>query len=370
MSLRPVTAANLICLCTLAFGLLPGCTDQGPAGEAGEAGSRTITVTVAESQRQEVTVELRSVGRLVSRNTPQLAAEIDGRVVEVLADEGEPVVLGQQLVRIDTTALQLAREEALAGIQQLTASIANEERRVGRYRDLQTRDMMPQERLDDAEAQLAVYRASMAAAEARLAITEDRLRKAVVLAPVDGVVERRFVSVGDFVKVGSPLLSLTDTRALRAELPFPETVAAQLRQGQELFLSSPLAPGLQLEARVDELRPQVGLMSRAVVAISDFENPGPWRPLATVDAVAVVESRPDAVVVPVLSVVKRPAGDVVYLLVRGEPSSARQQSVEVGVRQDDWTEILDGLDAGVAVVAEGASYLTDGARVTVAEERP
>jgi len=349
---------------------LTACGNGGTADQAGEVTRRAVAVTVAESRRQEVRVELYSVGRLVSRNTPQLAAEVDGRIVEILVDEGQAVVLGQELARLDTTALELSRREAQAAIEQLNASVANEERRVERYRDLNKRDVIPQERLDDTEAQLAVYRASMAAAQARLAIAEDRLRKARLLAPVSGVVERRYVSVGDFVKVGMPLLSVTDTQNLRAELPFPETVGAQLHVGQTLYLESPVAPGVRLEARVDQIRPQVGAMSRSLLVIADLDNPGPWRPQATVEATAVVERRADAVVVPLLSVVERPAGDVVYLLERGDPDTVRQQVVEVGARQDGWIEIRRGIGPGVKLIADGANYLSDGAPVAVTEQQP
>jgi RND family efflux transporter MFP subunit len=229
---------------------------------------------------------------------------------------------------------------------------------------------MPQERLDDAEAQLAVYQASMAAAQARPAIVEDRLRKARLISPVNGMVERRHVSVGDFAKIGQPMLTLTDTEALRAELPFPETVGPQIRPGQLLRLESPVAPGLVVEASVDHIRPQVGSMSRALVVIADISNPGPWRPQATVEATALVERRSDAIVVPALSVVQRPAGDVVYLLQDGETPTVRQQLVEVGARQNGWIEIRSGIEAGAQVIADGAYYLSDGARVLVTREAP
>jgi len=349
---------------------LAGCGEDDAALDAAGASRHAIAVTVAEARRQEVRVELYSVGRLVSLNTPLLAAEIDARVVEILVDEGEAVSRGQELLRLDTTALELSRYEAQAAIQQLTVSIANEKRRVDRYRDLKTRDVMPQERLDDAEAQLAVYQASMAAAQARLAIVEDRLRKAVLVSPVNGVVERRHVSVGDFAKVGQPMLTLTDTQALRAELPFPETVGAKLVAGQLLRIESAVAPGLVVEAKVDHIRPQVGSMSRALVAIAEIGNPGPWRPQATVEATALVEQRTDAIVVPAIAVVKRPVGDVVYLLQQGETPTVRQQVVEVGARQDGWIEIRGGIDAGVQVIADGAYYLSDGAQVTVGREQP
>ena len=370
MRIADCRSLSLALVGALLLGGLTACgKDQ--AGESSVAGTRkAVAVTIAEARRQEVRVELYSVGRVISLNTPLLAAEIDARVVELLVDEGETVTQGQELLRLDTTALELSRYEAQAAIQQLTVSIANEKRRVDRYRDLKTRDVMPQERLDDAEAQLAVYQASMAAAQARLAIVEDRLRKARLVSPVNGVVERRHVSVGDFAKVGQPMLTLTDTEALRAELPFPETVGPQIKPGQQLLIESAVAPGLMVDARVDHIRPQVGSMSRALVVIADIRNPGPWRPQATVEATALVESRPDAVVVPVLSVVQRPAGDVVYLLQDAEPPTVRQQIVDVGARQNGWIEIRSGLEPGARVVAEGAQYLSDGARVLVTEEQP
>jgi RND family efflux transporter MFP subunit len=354
----------------LAFFVLTACGKGQPVEDVAAGTRNAVAVTVAEARRQEVRVELYSVGRMVSRNNPKLAAEVDARVVEILADEGEPVAQGEVLVRLDTTALELSRQEAQAAIQQLNASIANEQRRVQRYRDLKTRDVMPQERLDDAEAQLAVYQASMAAAEARLEIVEDRLNKACLVSPVNGVVERRHISVGDFVKIGTPLLTVTDAQALRVELPFPETVAAQLHLGQTLYLESPVAPGVKVEARVDQIRPQVGTMSRALVIIADVMNPGPWRPEATVEARAVVELRPDAVAVPLLSVVQRPAGNVVYLLQQdADRQTVRQQLVEIGARQDGWIEIRSGIEPGTKLIAEGATYLSDGALVAVTEEQ-
>ncbi len=76
-------------------------------------------------------------------------------------------------------------------------------------------------------------------------------------------------------------------------------------------------------------------------------------------------------VVPLVSVVQRPAGDVVYLLQQdGDRQTVRQQVVEVGARQDGWIEIRSGIEPGTKLIAEGAHYLSDGARVTVTEDQP
>jgi len=337
------------------------------AGTATPADARTIAVTLAEAGSREVRDELFSVGLIVSRNTPMLAAEVSARVVEVRAEEGQAVQQGQVLLTLDRTTFELAVREAQANIERLAASIANDQRRVDRYRELKTKDMMSLERLDDAEAALAVNRATMAGAEAQLAIAQDRLSKTELISPVDGVVERRHVSVGDYVKDGGALFSLTDTVNLRAEMPFPETVGHRLKIGQVLLLESPLAPGLLVESVVDDIRPQVSVLSHSLTLISNITNPGPWRPQATVEGVLVVETRSGAVVVPSGSVVKRPAGDVLYRLDSPDGAEVHEVRVTTGVRRDGWIEILEGVKSGQRVVVEGASYLTDGARVDVQE---
>ena len=359
-----------VCAWLIIAAVLTACGEAEEGNNGNSQNVRAVSARLAQAQTQTVREELFSVGRLVSLNSPTLASEINARVVEVLVDEGETITQGQELLLLDTTTTELTRREAMADIQRLKVSIANEERRVERYRDLQTKNVMPQERLDDAEAKLAADRASLTAALARLAIAEDRLAKAGPVSPVTGVVESRHVSVGDYVKVGGPLVTVTDTLSLRAELPFPETVGAQLQIGQTMFLTSPVAPGLELEALVEQIKPQVGMMSRALIVTAEVQNPGRWKPGATVEARIIVASRPDSVVVPLLSVTKRPAGDVVYVLDDPDSMQVREQVVEVGQRQNGWVEILSGLAAGTTVVSDGAYYLTDGAMVVVREEAP
>ncbi len=355
--------ARMLFLLGSVASLLVACGGDEAVEAAAEARAIPVTTTVARTG--DVTTRLHSVGRFVSEQAPRLAAEVAARVEEVLVEEGDTIVRGQPLVRLDATAFELARQEARAAIQSLEVNIGNGERRVQRYRDLKSTNALSQERLDDAESALAADRAALAAAQARLAIVEDRLAKTQLVSPIDGVVERRHVSVGDYVQPGTPMISVTDTVALRAELPFPETVAGRLAVGQAVILESPVAPGARQEARIDSIRPAVGELNRALVAIARIRNPGAWRPGANAYAQVVVDQRPGAVLVPYVSVVARPAGDVVYVV---DGDRARQRPVEVGERQDGLVEIVSGLSGGETVVVDGARYLGDQAPIEVRGE--
>jgi membrane fusion protein, multidrug efflux system len=251
-------------------------------------------------------------------------------------------------------------------VQRLDASIANERRRVERHRNLRQRGTNSQEMLDDVEAALAIVEAEREAASARLAIVEDRLRKAEIYSPLDGMVETRHVAVGDYVRSGDDLLTVIDTRHLRVALPFPEPVADQLAVGQTVAIESPLVAGLTIEAPITALKPALGALNRAVTALIDLDNPGRWRPDATVTASVTVDRRAHAVIIPALAVVARPAGAVVYLV---EGKAVRAQAVELGQRLGARVEVRTGLKPGDVVVVEGAPYLTDGAAITIAREK-
>ncbi len=350
----------LLVLCATATGLY-GCGKQaGPSQN--EETVRPVAITVAKIGTREVVAQLHSNGRMISRNTPTLAAEIDARIVEVLVDVGHEVTLDQPVVKFDSTEFALARREALAETARLQATIANDRRRVSRYRDLRKTNSVPQELLDNAEAALNVSNASLEGAQARLAITDDRLSKCVVRSPLTGTVESRHVSVGDYAKLGEDLLRINDTLHLRARLPFPETVARHLRVGQTAIIESPLAPGQTTAAAVTYLDPDVGPGNRAVIATVDLTNPGYWRPNATVVGRVIIERRPQAVVVPAMAVVTRPAGQVVYVLA---DANVIQRQVVLGERGDDWVEITSGLKAGEVIAIEGAHYLSDGVAVII-----
>lgn len=340
--------------------LLCGCSPEDGAQDAVE--SATL-VTVTEARTRDVPVVLSSIGRLESRASPTVAAEIDGRVLGLAVDEGEQVETGALLATLDATSITLELKAAKAETGRIAALLDNEERRLERFRGLHQKGFIAREQLDDVEAQVAVLRAQQEATAARLRIVEDQHAKTIIRSPLAGRIERRLVSPGDFVRRGTPLFEIATSERLRALLPFPEALAQRLKPGLSVTLTSPLSPGYSAEGVVTELRPAVGESSRAVWAMVDISNPGAWRPDATVRAEIVAEVHAGAVVVPARSLVRRPAGTLVYVI---DGERAVQRVVDVGERLADGSvEIVGGLEAGETVALEGADYLSDGALVRV-----
>jgi RND family efflux transporter MFP subunit len=350
---RPVT----IPLCTL---LALAALTAGCGKEAGDKAGfvRKTPVTVATAGLEQVEAVETTVGRLEATAAPALAAETSGRVVRLLVDGGDVVRKGQVLAELDGEPQRLAVASARASVERLEALLANQRRTVTRYQELRSK-AVSESMLEEAMAQQAAREAELNDARARLAETEFRLDRTRIRSPADAIVERRLISVGDFVSPGTPVVTIVGKDRLRVVLPFPERMSGQLVPGLPVTLDQPARPGAPVTGTITEVRPMVGTNSRAIEALVDLPAGSDWPPGGSVTARVVLAAR-EGVVVPAGSVVRRPAGDVVYV-VSGDKVAERK--VTVGIRTGERVEVLSGVAAGETIVVAGAGFLTDGALV-------
>jgi len=319
-------------------------------------------ISVAQAKIARLDITEQSVGRLESVVDPKVAAEVPGRVTEVVTRAGKDVKAGEVMARIDVRDLELSRKVTQAEINRIEALLANQQRIVARNEQLVQKNFVSQNALDDSIAQSKALREQLEGARAQLAITERNITKTRVVAPVDARVQTQIVSPGDYVKVGDGMFEIVSLKRLRAHVPFPENVAARVRIGLPVRLTTPTAPGEIVTGTVGDIKPVVGASSRAVEALVRFDNPGNWQPGASVNADVIIAERPNAVLVPDTSVVARPAGKVVYVIQDGKASA---RTVETGTRSGGWMEVTKGLQGDETVAWDGAGFLTDGAIVTV-----
>lgn len=341
--------------------LLAGCSHKPEEKTVAPPATR---VTVARANVRNLSVTEETVGQVDSASAPMVAAEVPGRVLHVLVDAGQSVKAGQPLAVLNAQDLNNAQASAGADVARLRALVANQQRLVERDRALVAQNFIARVKVEDDEAQLTALKAQLAAAGAQAQQASQNTAKARVVSPIDGIVNQRLVSNGDYVTAGKPLFQVTATHTLRINLPFPETAANRIHPGEAVTLSTPTAPDQVVSARIQDVKPLVDANSRAVNAIVEIANPGSWQAGASVKAAVAVSQHPQAIVVPTAAIVLRPAGSVVYV-VQGE--RVAQRVVTPGIQQGDQTEILSGLKAGETVVVDGAGFLTDGARISYQE---
>ncbi len=325
-----------------------------------------VPVTVVQSELRQMELVEESVGALESLADPVVSAEVAGRVAEVRAGAGSAVKTGQILAALDARDVGLSRQAARAEAKRVEAVAANQQRNLTRLKQLREQNFISQAALDDAVAQNTAVQNQLAGARAQLALAERNVGKTYILSPVDGNVEKQIVVAGQYVKLGDPMFQVVSLKKMRARLSFPETMSGKVKRGMEARIAS-AGEAAQLVGKITEIRPMAGTNNRAFDAYVMFNNPGDWRPGASVSAAVVLDVHKDAVSVPEQSVILRPLGKVVYVVRDGK---AAQRAVQVGISQNGWTEIIVGLQANETVAVDGAGFLTDQAAVTVANPQP
>lgn len=339
---------------------LAGCSDDEPAATA--PAPQTTRITVAPARQMDIEIAEHVIGELEAMIAPEVATEVPGRILQGFTRAGETVVPGQVLAELDTENYAIAERGARAELGQLSALLENQKRTVDRYAELSAKKLISVDQFDAAKTQLRNLEEQVNATREALKQASRQLTKTRIIAPYGGIVDAELISPGDFIKVGVPLFRIIQIDPLRIRLPLPETMASRVALGQTVRAVSPLDPATTVTSTITEIRPTVGKTNRAINCFSVVKNPGTWKPGASVNATIVVGMHRNAVVVPDMAVVLRPAGTVVYAIVDGV---ARQQLVQTGEHTASGIELVSGLAADTMVAVDGAAFLTDGAQVSI-----
>ncbi|ABM62752.1 efflux transporter, RND family, MFP subunit [Halorhodospira halophila SL1] len=343
--------------------LAAACGEDADNGEA-TAEEDAIPVTWIEAAEEEVREVRNTVGSIEAKSRPLLAAEVGGVIDTIHVDEGAQVDRGELLAEIDREDYIDDRDAAAGDVARLTAMVGVQERNVARNRELYEDDHISEDELDNAEAELEAREEELASALAQLRRAERDLERTRIRAVVSGAVDERHISAGDYVNAGDAVFQLINLDRLKVRLPVSESLAPRVDSGTELILSSRSGLRPDLKTTVSDLRPGIRDATRSLQLIAEVDNPGGWRPGASAEAEVVLDVR-DGIVVPNQSVVRRPAGEVAYVLSEDE-GRVEERTVEVGTRFGDRAEIRDGLEPGERLVLDGAGFLTDGAAVDAA----
>jgi len=331
----------------------PGKTTDGKAADAKGPGG-PAPVEVVQLQPVRVQESISAVGSLRSNESVVLRPEVSGRIARIGFRDGQPVRRGQLLVGLDATLNEAEVAQARAEFD-----LANSNLR--RTEDLASKSFISSSAQDQAASNVQV-------AEAKLKLAEARLAKMRILAPFDGVVGIRNVSVGEYVKDGAELVNVEDIRTLKADFRLPERYFPQLKTGLPVELTADALPGSRYAGSVEAINPRVDASGRSLEVRARLDNSdGRLRPGMFARVQVLLGDRPNALMVPEEAVV--PLGDdfFVYTVADGK---AKRVRVKLGVRRAAQVELLEGVSAGEQVITAGIRVQRDGQPVRVIGRAP
>ena len=330
----------------MAVGVLPAEAQRGGQGPA--------SVFTAPVQETEFSMHIEALGTLEARESVDLTLNVADRVTAIYFDDGDRVKQGK-------TLLSLAQGEQAALVDAAEATANEARQRYERTRQLAKEHTVSQSALDEAERDLN-------AAEAQLRAVQSRQKDRVLVAPFDGVLGFRMVSVGSYVRAGDVVAELIDDSQMKLDFSVPSIYLRSVRKGTAVQAETDDLPGMQFDGKVDTVGASIDPVTRSIRVRAILPNPDRVLKAGMFMKVTLLASPRRSLAIPEEAIEPVGPNSFVYAVVEknGQLVAERRQ-IEVGLRQDGRVEVLGGLEAGDTIVTDGLIRVRDGAPVIVRE---
>ncbi len=339
---------------------------------ASTAAGQPAAVQVAPIEKRPITLASRLVATVEPMVRSTLAAEQAALVMERYFDEGQEIEQGTVLAKFDDSllirrlaSLEAQLRSAQAELQRARLIEQNEGRERDRITGLYEQSAASEKEYFDAinmheRAEAAVLVAEAVVAERQAAIDELALQveKTKVVAPFSGVVNRRYIEVGQWVRQGDPVVELVQLDPLYVRTGVPEAVLSRLKVGASAKFTVDALGGREFEGTVAEILPVADVESRTFAVrlrVANAERlllPGMF-------ARATVSQQEDSWLVVPKDAITRMGGRVMVIV--ADNGVARSVAVTLGVGDETSQAIAgEGLKEGDLVVTRGNEGLMDG----------
>jgi multidrug efflux system membrane fusion protein len=341
------------------------------AARAARSARPAVPVSVALARRQDLPIYLTGIGTVQASFTVKIAAQVDGKLQEVLFTEGQRVQKGDVLAKLDPRLFQAALDQAKAKRAQDVALLVAADKDLVRQKTLAQRDYTTQQNVDLAQSKADQLKASIAADEAAIETAQTQLDYTTVTAPSDGRIGIRLVDPGNLVRTAdaSAIATLMLTQPAAILFTLPSRVLGDVREAMargpiEVLAFDQnnrrqLATGklLLIDNAIDQATSTVRLK-----AMFTNQDERLW-PGDFVNARLLLETQPSVLVVPSAAIQRGPRGLFAWTVTAN--NTAEPRPIEVGASTGDLTIVTTGLNEGDRVVTDGQYKLARNAPVSI-----
>lgn len=350
-----------------------------PLGQRILGGGNAAQVQVERLEPRSIRSSVLASGRLVHEDEVKLTTEEIGKVTDIFVEEGDEVTQGQLLLQIDDQRHRAAVQQNEAtvrmqeiGIQRQQTQLDNLQRQWERQSELHERNLIDDDSFDVtsnnlriAEIDLRSSRESLSQAQAQLEQAEDRLSKTRAYSPIDGSVTSLDIKVGETAISsttnipGSSLMTIANPASIHTEVNVDEADIADIEVGQEARVFAIAYPDEPVRGIIDSIavsakvaEGQQGLSFAVKIQLHDTERIT-LRPGMTCRAEIFTATKDDISAVPIQAVIIEEdltLNETSYHVFVMEDGEARKKEVEVGIADDTYQEVINGLDVGDQIV--------------------
>lgn len=358
----------------------------------------SLPVKVTDAHRGDLIITLKSPGEAVTSMNIVVKAEVGGLIEKLNVEESQHVKRGELLAELDDTEyrLNLERQEA-ARLKVLSdylvekrfsdkgeLSVAVDEKGVQEAKDAyeKERQQYREGKISQEEYEKASKNYEMVLIESgkmkeevlaaaknltqnEIAVKEAQLtlEKTKIRAPFSGIVFDIQVSPHERVSAGTELFTLVNIDRIHVQARVLESEIGKMRVGREVDLKFSAYPGKIFKGKVKAISPVVNPDDRTCKVTIDVANPEEEiKPGMHAEVEIAAEIYEDRLLIPQDAVLVRMGRKLAFVV---EEGIAKWRYIEVGIENEDYAEVLDGVKEGETVIIEGHFTLAHDANVRI-----
>ena len=348
----------------------------GLIGKPQMSGPRVVEVKAMQIATKDTPVTYEFVGEIEAFDSAQIRPKVTGNIVEKYVTGGAVVKMGQPLFRLEARQYQTTVLSSDAAVAESEAAFSQIHRDVERFKMLADHGAIAQQTYDTAVAQESQALARVEANRAKAQQARIDLNDTLVVSPIDGRIDVKDVSIGNFATAGqTTLATVSSIDKVRVKFSMSENEYLKLfarlqgigalEPGHKITITLSDGKEYPVQGEVEQVDSSMGQGSGTMTLKALLQNPQKMLlPGMFARVMATGEVRKDAIVIPQRAVQELLGKTFVTVVGEGEKTESR--SVKMGPRVDGTNWIVEeGLKPGERVIVEGALKTVPGTPVKV-----
>lgn len=314
-----------------------------------------VSVIVSSVVKADYADQVEALGTVKANESVVITADRSEKIIQIHFEDGQQVKQGDLLVTLDKT-----QEEA--ELRAAEAFTAETQMAYDRATGLSGNSALPKAILQERQAELKQAQAETDALRAALESYE-------IIAPFDGVLGLRDVSVGTLVQPGDQITTIDDIRSMKIDFDVPSVFLDTLKPDLEISGYVEAFGDREFKGVVRTVNTQIDPVTRTVKVRAVMPNADGLLKPGLLMRINVFKNPRSALLISEEALIKRSDKNFVYVVIQEDGKTiAKQVEITLGARKPGEIEVLSGLKEGNKVVVHGTLKMRDGAEVSIMAE--
>jgi RND family efflux transporter MFP subunit len=336
---------TMLTLILTALGIT-GCTTSAKDDASMKINSAPILVTAVDVTKDALNQKIALTGTIQADKEVKVVSETSGKVIRLSVKIGDRIGKGSPIALVDNTLQNASFSAAKAKYYKAKKDLE-------RYESLYKEKNL-------SESDLEMAKLNLHASEAELAAAQKQLDNTRITSPLNGYVADRYIEEGAVVDPGKEIATVVDLSTLKLRINFNEIDAYRVKTGDRVTVYTDVYPGEQFTGKISAIGYKADEARNFPVEITlPNSSKNPLRAGLTA-RIEIIPSQANTLIIPRTALSSNFKKPTIFVL-NGQKADARE--IVTGRENNDFVEVVSGLNLGEKVIVKGINNLKPGSPV-------